>query len=81
VFINDELCDYVLFFRGDIKREIHLSPKDNDFKALLYQQRDLQGTMLDLFTIYVTVEKTCCSKTLLYCTQLDCADIRFYAHR
>jgi hypothetical protein len=38
MFIKDELCEYVLFFEGDIKREIHLWPKGDDFKALLYQK-------------------------------------------
>jgi hypothetical protein len=33
---KDEFCDYVLLFRGDIKREIHFWPEDNDFKALIY---------------------------------------------
>jgi hypothetical protein len=33
---KDEFCDHVLLFGGDIKREIHLWPKDDDFKALLY---------------------------------------------
>jgi hypothetical protein len=33
---RDELCDYVLFFGGDIKREIQLWLEDDDFKALLY---------------------------------------------
>jgi hypothetical protein len=37
MFTKDELCDYVLFFGGDIK-EIHLWLEDNDFKTLLYQQ-------------------------------------------
>ncbi len=39
----------MLFFGGDIKREIHLWPKDDDFKALLYQQEELHGTMLDFY--------------------------------
>jgi hypothetical protein len=33
---KDELCNYVLLFGGDIKREVHLWLKNNDFKALLY---------------------------------------------
>jgi hypothetical protein len=46
---KDELCDYVLFFGGDVKREVHLWLKDNDFKTLLYKQGELQGTMLDFY--------------------------------
>jgi hypothetical protein len=46
---KDGLCDYVLFFGGDIKKEIHLWSKDDDFKALLYQQGELRGTMLDFY--------------------------------
>jgi hypothetical protein len=33
---KDEFYNYVLFFNGDIKRDIHLWLEDNDFKALLY---------------------------------------------
>ncbi len=33
---KDEFCNYVLFFWGDIKKEIHLWPEDDDFKTLLY---------------------------------------------
>jgi hypothetical protein len=55
-----ELCNYVLFFGGDIKKEIHLWPEDNDFKALLYQQGELWGTMLDFYLQFMfIVEKTC----------------------
>ncbi len=50
---KDELYDYVLFFGGDIKREIHLWPKDVDFKALLYQQGELYGTMLDFYLQFI----------------------------
>jgi hypothetical protein len=39
----------VLFFGGDVKREVHLWLKDNDFKTLLYKQGELQGTMLDFY--------------------------------
>jgi hypothetical protein len=34
-----------------------------------------------LFIVYVTIGKTCYLKTILYCTQLDCASIGTYAHR
>jgi hypothetical protein len=37
----------VLFFRGDVKKEIHLWLEDYDFKTLLYLQGELQGTMFD----------------------------------
>jgi len=47
--IEDKFCDYVLFFGGDIKREIHFWPRDDDFKALLYQQGKLHGIMLDFY--------------------------------
>lgn len=33
---KDEFYDYVLFFGGDIKREIHLWLDDDNFKTLLY---------------------------------------------
>jgi hypothetical protein len=33
---EDELCDYVLFFGGDIKKETHLWLEDDNFKTLLY---------------------------------------------
>jgi hypothetical protein len=46
---KDELYDYVLFFGGDIKREIHLWLDDDNFKTLLYQQGELRGTMLDFY--------------------------------
>jgi hypothetical protein len=42
-FIEDELCNYVLLFGGDVKRETQLWPKDDDFKALLYWQWELWG--------------------------------------
>jgi len=72
----------VLFFGCDINKEIHLWPEDDDFKALLYQQGELQGTNVGLlFIIYVTIGKTCYSKTLLYCTQLDYVGIGTYVHR
>jgi hypothetical protein len=48
-FIKDELCDYVLFFGGDVKKEIHLWLKDDNFKALLYEQGELWGIMLDFY--------------------------------
>ncbi len=72
----------MLFFGCDIKKEIHLWPEDDDFKALLYQQGELQGTNVGLlFIIYVTIGKTCYLKTLLYCTQLDYVGIGTYVHR
>jgi hypothetical protein len=47
-----EFCNYVLFFGGDIKKEIHFWLVDNDFK--------LWGTMLDFYLQFMfTVEKTC----------------------
>jgi hypothetical protein len=46
---KDELCDYVLFFGGDIKRDIHLWLEEDDFKALLYQQGELHGNILDFY--------------------------------
>jgi hypothetical protein len=49
MFTKYEFCGYVLLFGGDIKKENHLWPEDDDFKALLYQQRELQGTMLDFY--------------------------------
>ncbi len=52
--IEDELCDYVLFLGGDIKREIHLWLEDDDFKALLYQQGELRGTMLDFYLQFIS---------------------------
>jgi hypothetical protein len=39
----------VLFFGGDVKREIHIWSKGDDFKALLYQQGELKGIMLDFY--------------------------------
>ncbi len=48
-FIKDELCDYVLLFGGDIKRETNLWPEDDNFKTLLYERDELQGTMLDFY--------------------------------
>jgi len=35
------------YFQGDVKKEIHLWLEDNDFKALLYFQGELWGTMFD----------------------------------
>jgi hypothetical protein len=40
-FIKDELCDYVLLFGGDIKRETNLWPEDDNFKTLLYERDEL----------------------------------------
>jgi hypothetical protein len=34
---------------GDIKREIHILSKDDDFKTLIYQQGEMWGTMLDFY--------------------------------
>ncbi len=34
-----------------------------------------------LFIVYVIIRKTCYSKMLRYCTQLDCANIGSYVHR
>jgi len=51
--IEDEFCDYVLFLGGDIKREIHLWLEDDDFKALLYQQGELRGIMLDFYLQFI----------------------------
>jgi hypothetical protein len=33
--IKDDPCDYVLFFRGDQRREIHLWPQHDNFKHLI----------------------------------------------
>jgi len=81
VSIEDELCVYVLFFNGDIKKEIHLLPQDNDFKALLYQQGKAKRHNAGLlFIFYVLVGIFFNLKTLLYCTQLDYGSIITYAH-
>jgi hypothetical protein len=36
VFTVDGFCKICVVLGGDVKREIHLWPKDDDFKALLY---------------------------------------------
>jgi hypothetical protein len=48
-FTEDELCNYVILFGGDVKREIQLWPDDDDFKALLYWQGELWGIMLNFY--------------------------------
>jgi len=39
----------MLLFGGDIKKEIHLWLKDDNYKTLLYQQGELHGTILDFY--------------------------------
>jgi hypothetical protein len=39
----------MVFFGGDVKREIHLWLEDDNFKALLYEHGEMQCTMLDFY--------------------------------
>jgi hypothetical protein len=51
--IKDDLCDYVLFFRGDQRREIHLWPQHDNFKHLIEKEGKLGGNMLDFHLQFV----------------------------